>query len=171
MIYLSNVLHKSSASRRKQRSIAVLIVLALMAVAFQPAFAQSPLEADALAIRYDSTHAEVDINYGILQRALSFEKKGDQWTAFTSSKAEVWQAGKAVRSKTIHDTVHFTGTRAALDSASTEKLLGAMGFAVPYATPTVAAFIWQEVNGKADTIAIPLVLPDRDRSKFWFGGV
>ena len=134
--------------------------------------AQSSLEADAVAFRYDNSHAEVDINYGVLQRALSFTKSGTTWTAYTSAKAEIWQNDKVIDSKAILDTVHFKGSQAQFDSASAEKLLGAMGFAVPYGSPTIAAFIWNENDGKrSDTIKIPVVLPDRDTSKCSFGGV
>ncbi len=148
-------------------------IVSLFALSLHPmrAFPQSPLEADAIALRYDSTHAEVDIYYGVLQRALVFTQKGDLWTAVTSSKAEVWQNGSVVQHKDIHDTVRFQGTRAQYDSAGAEKLLGAMGFAVPYSSSTRAVFIWQQGASVFDTIVIPVFLPDRDNSKFSFSGV
>jgi GWxTD domain-containing protein len=136
---------------------------------------QSPLEADAIALRYDSTHAEVELDYGVLQRALAFKGSGTAWTAVTSSKVEIWQKGTVAQSKDIHDTVHFTGTHAQLDSAGANKLLGAMGFAVPYASPIAAVFIWQRgekaANGGFDTIVVPVTLPDPDVKKFSFGGI
>jgi GWxTD domain-containing protein len=157
-------------------SHAAMLMACLTIVFFAPvARAQSPLEADAFAVRYDSTHVEVELDYGVLERALAFKQSGNNWTAVTSSKVEVWQKGAVAARKDIHDTVRFIGTRAQLDSASANKLLGAMGFAVPYADSTVAAFIWQrgENAGKAgfDTIVIPVVLPDRTTANYSFGGV
>ncbi len=142
---------------------------------FSSAFGQSPLEADAEAYRYDSSHAEIEIDYGVLQRALAFTPHGNGFTAITSAKAEIWQNGAVAQRKEIHDTVQCPCTQAQLDSASANKLLGAAGFAVPYVSPTTAAFIWQRgiKDGKAvfDTIVIPLNLPSKDSTKFSFGSV
>ncbi len=136
---------------------------------------QSPLEADGFALRFDSSHAEVELDYGVIERALAFKKEKDGYRAITSSKIEIWQRGNVVQKKDIHDTVRCPCTQAQLDSAGANKLLGAMAFAVPYATPTSAALIWQrgEGAGKAgfDTIAVPINLPDKDTTKFAFGGI
>ena len=136
---------------------------------------QSPLEADAFALRYDSAHAQVELDYGVLERALAFKKSGDGWIAITTCKVEIWQSGSVTQRKDIHDKVLFAGTRAQLDSAGANKLLGAMGFAVPYTTPIAAALIWQRgestAKGGFDTIVVPIVLPDRDAAKFSFGGI
>ncbi len=153
-------------------AIAVIVAVAMVPVA---ARGQSPLEADAMAFRYDSTHAEVELDYGVLERALAFKQSGANWVAVTSSKVEVWQNGSVAQRKDIHDTVRFTGTKTQLDSAGANKLLGAMAFAVPYSTPTTAAFIWQRgANGSRagfDTIVVPITLPDRDMTKYSFGGI
>ena len=143
----------------------MMAAIFLLAVSPVASWAQSPIEADALALRYDSTHAEVELDYGVLQRALAFKGSGTIWTAVTSSKVEIWQKGTVAQSKDIHDTVHFTGTHAQLDSAGANKLLGAMGFAVPYSSPIAAVFIWQrgEKTGKGgyDTIVVPSRCPIR----------
>ena len=153
----------------------MMAAIFLLAVSPVASWSQSPIEADALALRYDSTHAEVELDYGVLQRALAFKGSGTIWTAVTSSKVEIWQKGTVAQSKDIHDTVHFTGTHAQLDSAGANKLLGAMGFAVPYSSPIAAVFIWQrgEKTGKGgyDTIVVPVTLPDPDTAKFSFGGI
>ncbi len=139
------------------------------------AFAQSPLEADAAAFRYDTNHAEVEIDYGVLQRALAFKQTNGVWTAITHAKAEIWQNGAIAQTKDIHDTVQCPCTQAQFDSAGANKLLGATAFAVPYGDTTTAAFLWRagEKNGNAvyDTIVIPLRLPDRDTQKFVLAGI
>jgi GWxTD domain-containing protein len=172
----TNVLNLQNMNYRHFFSSAALLMVVGIVVSSMPiaAWSQNSLEADAIALRYDSTHAVVELEYGVLEHALSFKGSGTTWTAITSSKVEIWQNGKVAQSKDIHDTVRFSGTHGQLDSA-TNKLLGAMGFIVPYTTPTAAAFLWQrgESSGKAkyDTIVVPITLPDRDASKFSFGGI
>src|SRR5665213_610849 len=126
--------------------------------------AQSPLEADAVAFRYDSTHAQVEIDYGVLERALAFKQFDGVWTSYTDAKAEIWQNGRVTQEKDIHDTVRCPCTQAQLDSAGANKLLSATAFAVPYGDTTTAAFIWRRgaKDGREvfDTIVIPLRLPD-----------
>ncbi len=155
----------------------VILTAGLLMALLAPRIAQSqnPLEADAVAFRYDTARAEIELDYGVIERALAFQQKGATWTAVTASKVEIWQNGSVAQRKDIHDTVRFTGTKSQLDSAGANKLLGAMGFAVPYIAPTAAAFIWQrgENLGKKgfDTIVIPITLPDKDATKFSFSGI
>ena len=137
--------------------------------------AQSPLEADAEAFRYDSTHAQVEIDYGVLERALAFKQLDGVWTSYTDAKAEIWQNGRVTQEKDIRDTVRCPCTQAQLDSAGANKLLSATAFAVPYGDTTTAAFIWRrgkaDGRGVFDTIVIPLRLPDRDAAKVALAGV
>ncbi len=153
----------------------LLFCLALLAVMPVMARAQSPLEADAVAFRYDSTHAEVEIDYGVLERALAFHNKDGVRTAFIAAKAEIWQNGSITQQRKIYDTVRCPCTQAQFDSAGANKLLGATGFAVPYGDTTTAAFLWRSGQNAGhsvfDTIVIPLNLPTPDISKFSFGGV
>ncbi len=157
------------------KTVLALVVGTVVCLLPAVAWSQSSLEADAFAIRYDSTHALVELDYGVIERALAFNKVGDVYTAVTNSKVEVWQRGSVAERKEIHDTVRCPCTRGQLDSAGANKLLGAMGFAVPYVAPTFAALIWKrgETSGKPgfDTIVVPVTLPDPDRAKFSFGGI
>ncbi len=137
--------------------------------------AQSPLEADAVGYHYDSTHAQVEIDYGVLEHALSFKPVAGVPTAFTYARAEIWENGKVSQTKDIRDTVRCPCTQAQLDSAGANKLLNATGFAVPYSDTIAAAFLWYtgEKDGvhAFDTIVMPLHLPDRDTAKFVLSGV
>lgn len=136
---------------------------------------QGLVEADAAAFRFDSARCEVEIYYGVLERALAFHQSGNNWTAMVAARIEVWQNGSPVASKDIHDTLRHTGTKAYIDSLGANKLLGAAGFTIPYGQATNAAFLWQRGarDGKPtyDTILIPLSLPDRDVSRFAIGGI
>ena len=137
---------------------------------------QNPLEADAVSFRYDSARAQLEIDYGVLQRALSFKPVGNVQTAYTYAKAEIWENGKVTQSKDIRDTVHCAcSTQAQVDSAGANVLLGATGFAVPYSDTIAAAFLWYtgQKNGMPvfDTVVMPQVLPDRDPGKFVLGGI
>lgn len=153
----------------------LFLLAALLATTPAMLRAQNALEADAAAFRYDSAHAQVEIDYGVLERGLAFKNANGVWIAPTSAKAEIWQDGSVAQEKDIHDTVRCPCTQAQLDSVGANKLLGATGFAVPYDDTTTAAFLWQTgvKDGRTifDTIVIPLLLPDRDTSKFSFGGV
>jgi len=153
----------------------LFLCIAFLALTPIALWAQSPLEADAVAFRYDSTHAQVEIDYGVLERALAFKQKDGVWNAYTEAKAEIWQNGRVTQEKDIHDTVRCPCTQEQLDSAGANKLLGATGFAIPYSDTTTAAFLWRagEKDGHSvfDTIVIPLILPDRDPSKFALGGI
>ncbi|HET6400807.1 MAG TPA: GWxTD domain-containing protein [Candidatus Kapabacteria bacterium] len=148
---------------------------ALLAVTPIVLRAQNALEADAVAFRYDSTHAQAEIDYGVLERGLAFKNVDGVWMAFTSAKAEIWQNGRVAQERDIHDTVRCPCTQAQLDSAGANKLLGSTGFSIPYGDTTTAAFLWRtgEKDGHSvfDTIVIPLILPDRDTSKFSLSGV
>src|ERR1035437_5219161 len=139
--------------------------------------AQSALEADAAAFRYDSAHAQIEIDYGVLERGLAFKEDSAMmnrmpsvdavhaafWIAIATAKAEIEQNGSVAQSKEIHDTVRFLGSQASLDSQGVNKLLAATEFAVPYGDTTTAAFLWRtgakDGNSVFDTIVIPLLLP------------
>ncbi len=154
-------------------AIAMAIAIGVLAMP-RISRSQSPLEADAMALRYDSSRAEVELEYGVIERALLFKLNAGVYTAITFSKIEIWQNGGVAQRKEIRDTVRCPCTRTQLDSAGANKLLGAMGFIVPYARSTAAAFIWQRgESSKAgfDTIVIPIILPDRDTTKYSFGGI
>jgi GWxTD domain-containing protein len=153
----------------------------LTAVAALPGIsvAQSPLEADAVGFRLDSAHAQVEIEYGVLEHALSFNfkliRKDSIWTAPIAATVEVWQNGAVAAKKEILDTVRCPCTQKQLDSAGANKLLGSASFAVPYVEHTVCVFIWRRGvhDGKPifDTIAIPITLPNRDTTKFALSGI
>src|SRR5665213_725131 len=153
----------------------LFLIAALLAIMPDALRAQSALEADAAAFRYDSAHAQVEIDYGVLERGLAFKHNNDVWTAYASAKAEIWQNGRVAQEKNILDTVRCPCTQAQLDSVGVNKLLGVTEFAVPYGDTTTAAFLWQtgvkDDHSVFDTIVIPLILPNRDTSKFSFGGV
>src|SRR6476469_5572241 len=108
--------------------------------------AQSALESDAVAYRLDSTQAEVEVYYGILQRALNFKQVGNAWEAPISARAEIWQAGKMVGQKDIERPVRYETSKSGLDSLGANKLLGGAAFAVSYNPKTSAAFIWKETR-------------------------
>ena len=148
-----------------------LILLPLVAHA-----QQNPLEADAVSFRYDSAHAQLEIDYGVLQHALSFNPVDHVPTAYTYAKAEIWENGRVTQSKDIRDTVRCAcTTQAQIDSAGANVLLGATGFAVPYSDTIAAAFLWYtgQKNGIPifDTIVMPQWLPDRDPGKFVLSGI
>jgi len=157
------------------KSYRLFLPLLLIAGSFQTGRAQSYIETDAVSYRYDSTHALVELYYGVLERGLSFHQSGKIWSAVAAGRAEIWQEGKVVGSKNISDTVQCPCTKAQLDSIGANKLLGVAGFSVPYQPGTVAAFLWQRSiqSGKPvfDTVTMPLPLPDQDRSKFVFGSI
>ena len=164
-----------AVSRRGYVVLLGIVMLATASAYTQIARAQSPLEADAAAFRYDSTHAQVEIYYGVLQRALAFHGSGNHYVAYVAGKAEVWQGGKATVSSNIRDTMRFDGTKEQLDSLGANKLLAIAGFSVPYATGTTAAFIWQRGSEAAksgfDTILVALTLPDHDPAHMALSGI
>ena len=135
--------------------------------------AQSPLEADAAAFRLDSTHAQVEIYYGVLERALAFSQSGGSYVAAVKARAEVWQEGKAIAGADIRDTERCQCTAAELEARGANKLLSIASFSVPYGHPTTAAFIWQRGDGpgKSDTIAIPVALPAAASKQLALSGV
>ncbi|MDP4199022.1 MAG: GWxTD domain-containing protein [Bacteroidota bacterium] len=154
----------------------ILFALATLSVLITATRAQQgPVEADAVAFRYDSTRCEVEIFYGVLERALAFHQSGNNWTALVRARTEIWQNGALIANKDINDTLRHTGTKAQVDSLGANKLLGAAGFTIPYAPTTNAAFLWQRgaKDGKPiyDTILIPLSLPSRENSHFALGGI
>jgi len=154
-------------------SVALLALIGL--IASTSLRAQSPLEVDAIAFRYDSTRIEVEVDYGVLERALAFKQVNNTWTAPIAARIEIWQNGAVADKKDIRDTVRFSGTQQQLDSVGANKLLGTMVFPVVYAPLTFAAFLWDRgsKDGKAiyDTIVIPVTIPDHDRTKFALGGI
>jgi GWxTD domain-containing protein len=156
-----------------------LLFLSVAVVLPSVSQAQSQLEADAVSFRFDSTRAQVEVEYGVLERVLAFtfKNKGKDtiWTAPVAARVEVWQNGAIAAKKDIFDTVRCPCTQRQLDSAGANKLLGTASFIVPYLNQTTAAFIWQREtrDGRRvfDTIAIPVTLPDRDTSKFAISGI
>jgi GWxTD domain-containing protein len=154
------------------RAIFAVVVSTLFATA---AKSQGLLEADAVSYRYDSTHAAVELYYGVLQRGLVFHQNGNNWDAKILAKAELWQNNKVVASKDIDQDVHYVGTKEHVDSLGADKLLGAAGFSASYGVPTTAVLIWHETkpDGRTvfDTILMPVALPDNDPTHFAIGGV
>src|SRR5947207_3564299 len=94
-----------------------LSVVALIAIASLPVHAQSVLETDAVSYRYDSSHALVEVNYGVLERGLSFKQIGKTYIAIAKARAEIWQNGVVAQKKDISDTVRCTCRKDQLDSA------------------------------------------------------
>ena len=135
------------------------------------AHGQSPLEADAASFKYDSTHAQVEIYYGVLERALAFVPNGgDNYTAVVSARAEVWQNRVAIVKEDIRDTIRFHGTKEQVDAQGANKLMGVAASSIPYGPNTTAAFIY--LSGKrSDTIVIPVTLPDKDAPHLTLGGI
>jgi GWxTD domain-containing protein len=135
--------------------------------------AQSKLESDAAAFRLDSTHEQVEVYYGVLQRGLNFTQVGNAWEAPLHARVELWQNGKAIEHRDISQTIHYEVTKAQLDSISANKLIGATGFSVPYSDNLYAAFIWQtEKPNVADTIRSErLVLPPPGGDQPQFSGI
>lgn len=154
----------------------VLYSFGILSMLFATALrAQNGLEADAVAFRIDSTKGEVELYYGVLERALAFKQIGRTWNATLAARAEVWQNGKVVAAKDIYDTVRHTGTQKEVEALGANKLLGAAGFTVPYVPQTSAVFLWQHglKNGKPlyDTMDVSIALPDHDASHIALGGI
>ena len=151
----------------KQSVLLSLFVLTTISVASLRA--QSPLEADAVAYRSsDPAKAQVELYYGVIERALAFKQSGSNWSALITAKGEIWQNGKVIESKDIRDTVRHTGSKSDVEALGANKgCLGAVTFKIPYEAQTIA-FLWQRgmKDGKPtyDTIAIPLTLGDRNVS-------
>ena len=158
-----------------RQSLQILFIVSALQCAAVVTHGQGVLEADAVSYRYDSTHAVVEVYYGILQRGLLFQQNGKSWDAKILAKAELWQNNTVVDKKDISQNIHYECTKAHLDSLGANKLLGAAGFSVPYGASVRAAFIWQETkpDGRTvfDTIVAPVALPDNNPTHFALGGL
>ncbi len=158
----------------KTSTLLALAALLFVCGSFRSLMAQSALEADAACFRYDSTHVQLELYYGVLERALAFAPVGaGDFSAVVSARAEVWQDHVAIVKEDIRDTIRVHGTREQVDALGANKLMGIAAASVPYGNNTTAAFIWQRGDNvtKADTIVIPMTLPDRTSSHLTLGGI
>ncbi len=149
-----------------------LVFLGLLAASARNSFAQgsTAAEMDATTFKIDSTRAMVEITYGIVYRTLNFSAEKVGFVAPIDARAEAWQAGKLVASQDIHQQVHFSGTRAELDSAAATKVVGVVTLPIAYGSTVVAKLLWKYKNSDGAAavdsslvreVLVPELYPDR----------